>query len=263
MIMGALRYILTFFPAIFFVKAPKVEIKYLFMYGLTVGVGQFGCLFYAIDMGMPAGIASVVLQAQAFFTIVFGVFFLREWVSASQIIGFSIASIGLYLVSYSNHIQQIPIFSFFLTLCGAAFWGMSNIIIRRASVSATSGGKPFEIFNLVIWSSLIPPIPFLCFSLVVDGPSKILHTLYSMNGISIFSILYLSFGSTLFGYSAWNGLLTKYPAGMVAPLSLLVPVTGLLTAFMVLDEGLSIIQCIGCLSVMLGLCVPVIWKKRS
>ncbi|MEL6383963.1 MAG: EamA family transporter [Cyanobacteria bacterium J06626_18] len=92
-------------------------------------------------------------------------------------------------------------------------------------------------------------------ALTLDTPKTLIQALATINGISLFAVVYLAFGATLFGFGIWSKLLSKYPAGRVAPLSLLVPVTGLLTASFVLGERLSWLQWLGCLVVMLGLII--------
>ncbi len=71
-LLAGLRFSLVALPAIFFVPFPRIPLKWLLAYGMTISFGQFGFLFLAIKLGMPAGIASLVLQAQAFFTLLVG-----------------------------------------------------------------------------------------------------------------------------------------------------------------------------------------------
>lgn len=78
LLLGALRFMLAAFPAVLFVKRPKLPLRWLLAYGATISFGQFAFLFTAMYVGMPAGLASVVLQAQAFFTLVFAAVFLGE-----------------------------------------------------------------------------------------------------------------------------------------------------------------------------------------
>ena len=66
LLLVAIRFALTAFPAVFFLQRPNVPWSYWLAYGLFAGVGQFGCLFYAMEIGMPAGIASIVIQSQVF-----------------------------------------------------------------------------------------------------------------------------------------------------------------------------------------------------
>jgi O-acetylserine/cysteine efflux transporter len=111
------------------------------------------------------------------------------------------------------------------------------------------------MMSMVVWSSLIPPLPMLAIALLLDKPETLLHALSNINGLSVFSIIYLSFFATLIGYGIWSTLLAKYPAGKVAPLSLLVPVFGLITAQIVLKEQLSLVQWMGGIIIILGLLI--------
>ncbi len=254
LLLVSLRFFLAAFPAILFVKRPEIQLSHLLMYGFSVGIGQFVCLFYAIHIGMPAGVASVVLQAQAFFTMLFAVVLLGESVSFRQLAGLVLAAAGLYLVTGGPlNSTTIPLGALLLTLVGAAFWGMSNIVVRKATLAAAAQGKKIDMLGLVVWSSLVPPVPLLLCSLLLDSPAKVVQTLTHLHALSLFSIAYLAFGATLLGYGAWSYLLAKYPANRVAPLSLLVPVFGLITAQIVLAEHLVFIQWAGCLLVVLGL----------
>lgn len=257
MLLVSLRYVFASLPAIAFVKRPEVSWKYIIAYGLTVGVGQFACLFYAIKIGMPAGVSSVVLQSQAFFTILFAVRLFKESLKMSQLIGLFVAGVGLYFISghVGGGVPTIPIGAFLLTLLAAVFWGISNIIAGYASRQAVSQGKTLNMLSMVVWSSLIPPLPMLAIALLFDKPETLLHAVSSLNALSMFSILYLAFFATLIAYGIWSTLIAKYPAGKIAPLSLLVPVFGLITAQIILKEQLSAMQWLGCLIIILGLVI--------
>ena len=258
MLLVALRYTFAAVPAIFFVKRPDIGWKYIIAYGMAVGVGQFSCLFYAMNIGMPAGTSSVILQSQVFFTLIFAAVLLKEHLRIFHALGVIISAIGLFFISGnigSGQMSSLPLGALFLTLLAAAFWGVSNIIVRFASKQAASQGKTIDMFGLVVWSSLVPPLPLFIFALILDSPETLLNILLGLSGQSIFAILYLSFLATLFGFGLWSFLLSKYPAGKVAPLSLLVPITGLITARTVLGEQLMPIQWLGCGIIILGLII--------
>ena len=258
MLLVALRYTFAAVPAIFFVKRPDIGWKYIIAYGMAVGVGQFSCLFYAMNIGMPAGTSSVILQSQVFFTLIFAAVLLKEHLRIFHALGVIISAIGLFFISGnigSGQMSSLPLGALFLTLLAAAFWGISNIIVRFASKQAAAQGKTIDMFGLVVWSSLVPPLPLFIFALILDTPETLLNIVLGLSGQSIFAILYLSFLATLFGFGLWSFLLSKYPAGKVAPLSLLVPVTGLITARAVLGEQLMPIQWLGCGIIILGLII--------
>ncbi len=140
MLLVALRYTLTFFPAIFFIKKPKTKLKYIILYGLFVGVGQFSCLFYAMEIGMPAGIASIVLQIQAFISPIFAMLFLKEKLKTKQVIGFIVSALGLVLIASAEGINmdKVPPLAYLLMIAALTFWAASNIVARIASDEAAN-----------------------------------------------------------------------------------------------------------------------------
>lgn len=256
MLLAALRFMFAVFPAIFFVSRPVVKPVYWILYGLLTGVGMYGALFYAMAIGMPAGVASVVLQSQAFFTQLFASILLQERFSTIKLTGLTVGAVGLYYVGcYKTGPAGavIPFTAFILTIIGAIFWGMSSILVRMAAASAARQGKSLNMMGFIIWSCLIPPIPLFLLASIRDTPQAISRILLSMNSLSMFSVLYLAYGATLFGFGIWSRLLARHPAGRVAPLSLLVPVFGLLTARILLGEQLTVSQWSGCLLVIIGL----------
>lgn len=248
MLLGALRFMLAAFPAILFIRRPDMPLRWLLAYGLTISLGQFAFLFSAMYVGMPAGLASLVLQAQAFFTLGFAALFIGETVRRSSLIGLVVAAAGLLLIG-SESGNSFTLAGFVLTLCAAAMWGLGNIVTKRI-------GK-VNLVSLVVWGSLIPPLPFLALSLLLEGPVQIETALRNMSLNSLLAIAYLAFIATLLGYGLWSRLLSRYPASQVAPFSLLVPVIGLSSAWLLLGEGLSTAQWIGAAVVMLGLLINV------
>ncbi|MGF6599448.1 O-acetylserine/cysteine efflux transporter [Paraburkholderia sp. GAS448] len=248
MLLGALRFLLAAIPAVFFVKRPQLPWRWLLAYGATISFGQFAFLFTAMYVGMPAGLASLVLQAQAFFTLLFAVMFLHERFRAQNVIGLLIAAGGLAVIGLEGgHVMTLA--GFVLTLCAAVSWALGNIVTKKI-------GK-VDLVGLVVWASLIPPLPFLVLSYFVEGPQRIAAALTGIGGSSIFAIVYLAFIATLLGYSLWSRLLSRYPASQVAPFSLLVPIVGLASASLFLDEHLSTAQIAGAVLVMAGLAVNV------
>lgn len=248
MLLGALRFLLAAFPAVFFIKRPQMPLRWLLAYGLTISLGQFAFLFSAMKVGMPAGLASLVLQSQAFFTLFFAALFLGERLRATNLVGLLIAAGGLLLIGLQGD-RSMTLAGFVLTICAASMWALGNIVTRKV-------GK-VNLTGLVVWGSLVPPIPFFVLSWLLEGPQTIESSLRGFGLSSALVLLYLSFGATILGYSLWSRLLSRYPANTVAPFSLLVPVVGLTSAALLLDEHLGLLQGLGALLVMLGLVVNV------
>jgi O-acetylserine/cysteine efflux transporter len=255
MLLGALRFSLVALPAVFFVKRPTVPFRWVFAYGATISLGQFVLLFYAMSVGMPAGLASLVLQAQAFFTLIFAAMILGEQIRGPNILGLLIAACGLAVIGVQGG-HAMTAAGFLLTLAASAMWGMGNVITKRM-------GK-VDLLSLVVWASLVPPLPFLALSLMMEGPARIEASLAAISMTSILAIVYLAFIATMLGYTLWGKLLARYPASQVAPFSLLVPIVGLASAALLLDEGLSSMQLFGAVLVMAGLFVNVFggWLRQ-
>ena len=66
LMLAGLRFMLVAFPALLFVARPAIPLRLLLGYGLTISFGQFAFFVLRYRPGMPAGLASLVLQAQAF-----------------------------------------------------------------------------------------------------------------------------------------------------------------------------------------------------
>lgn len=248
MLLGALRFTLAAVPAVFFVKRPQMPWRWLFAYGATISFGQFAFLFSAMYVGMPAGLASLVLQAQAFFTLIFAALFLHERFRVPNVVGLLIAAAGLAVIGMQGG-HAMTLAGFVLTLCAACSWALGNIVTKKV-------GK-VDLVGLVVWGSLIPPLPFFALSYAFEGPQRIVAALSGISALSIFAVVYLAFIATLVGYGLWSRLLSRYPASQVAPFSLLVPIVGLASASLFLDERLSTVQIVGALLVMAGLAVNV------
>lgn len=248
LLMGALRFMLVVFPAIVFIRKPQVPWRWLLAYGLTISLGQFAFLFSAMAVGMPAGLASLVLQSQAFFTLLFAAVFIGERVRASNLVGLVVAAAGLTLIGMQVD-RIMTLAGFALTICAASMWALGNVVTRRI-------GK-VNLVGLVVWGNLVPPLPFLLLSWWLEGPVAIQAALQAFNVQSMLVLMYLAFGATLLGYSIWGRLLSRYPASQVAPFSLLVPVVGLTSASILLGDRLGPWQLIGALLVMLGLLINV------
>jgi len=126
-------------------------------------------------------------------------------------------------------------------------------VVRKAVNAGAGREQRLDMFSLVIWSSLVPPIPLLVLAFFLHTPEELSSAIQSFDLTALLAVIYLAFAATLFGFGTWSKLLSRYPASQVAPLSLLVPVTGLLTANLVLGERLVLLQWAGCILILCGL----------
>lgn len=252
MLLGALRFAAAALPFLLFVKLPKLPWRYLAAYGLAQGLGQFGFLFLGLQMGMTAGMASVVMQTQAFFTLLLAVPVLGERARLSQGLGLLVALGGLVLIAtaHGEGPGQMTLAGFVLTLSAAFMWAVSNLVVRLASRVAD-----YDPFPFIVWSSVFPIVPFTALALWMDGPSTVWAQVSGLSLSAVLAVLFLAWLATLLAYTLWTQLLKRHPAGRVTPFSLLVPVVGLSAAWVFFDELPLFQQWLGTGAVLMGLVV--------
>ncbi len=256
MLLGALRFLLAAFPALLFFKAPRVPLRWYLAYGLTISLGQFAFLFSAIQVGMPSGLASLVLQSQSFFTLLLASWWLHERWQAHQMAGLLLALAGLVLMGVAHGAlasgTSLPWVGFGLTLLAALSWACGNVVTRMVSRYG-----PMNQLAFVVWASLVPPLPFLGLSLWLEGPEAIIQALTHLTTGTLAAVAYLAWMATLLGYGLWTYLMSRYPTHRVAPFTLLVPLVGLTTGWPVFGETLGPLHWAGGALLMLGLLMNV------
>lgn len=260
MLLGALRFMAATLPFLAFVARPALPWRILAAYGLAQGLGQFGFLFLGLQWGMTAGMASVVMQTQAFFTLLLAAPLLGERARPAQWWGIAIAMGGLLLIatSHGDGPGQMSLIGFVLTVSAAFMWALSNLIARWAGRVAS-----YQAFPFVVWSGIFPIVPFLGLALWTDGADAMVRQLQNLNVPVLLAVLYLGWLATLLAYSLWTRLLQRHPAGRVTPFSLLVPVVGVWAAWAFLGEQPRPVQGLGAVFVLLGLLVnQVAWIRK-
>jgi O-acetylserine/cysteine efflux transporter len=252
LMLAAFRFVVVCIPAIFLLPKPPVPWRWLIALGLMLNVGQFAFLFMGINMGMPAGLASLIHQSQAFFTLIIAAVFIGEKWHWNHLTGLIIAAFGMIVIA-SQQGSSMTAVGFWLNLAGAASWGAGNVIMRRA----TQGVPPFSMLALVVWAGAVAILPLIVLSLFIEGPAAWQEAWNSATWITAASVIYLGYFATLGGYGLWGKLLSRYPAAVVSPFALLVPVVGMSSAALFLGEEFSMQQVIGALLIMAGLVVNV------
>ena len=258
LLLGALRFLAASIPAVFFLPRPPVPWKWLLLLGFSINVGQFSFLFWGMKAGMPAGLASLLLQAQAFFTLFFAVAWFGEHWRWNHLAGLMLAAGGMAVIGLQQG-GEMTALGFMLTMAAAASWGFGNVVMRRT----TLGMPPFSMLSLVVWAGAVAILPLAALSWLIEGPEQWGHAFVHISWSGIGAVAYLSYVATLGGYGLWGKLLSRYAAASVAPWALLVPVVGMSSAALLLGEQLSFWQSFGAVTVMAGLAIHVFGGSRK
>lgn len=251
---AALRFAAAAFPAVLFVKPPKAPAWIVIGFGLSFGLALYGFLNLGLAWGMPAGLSSLVLQTQAFFTMVMAFLLLGERPSRFQIIGAAIAFCGIAVIA-SERLELTNLLPLGLVILAAISWGLANVLTKKA-------GKVNAI-SFTVWGVLAAPLPLLLLSLLSEGWPAISFALTHFEWTDAALIAFLAYPATLLGGGIWSWLLGRHPASVVAPFTLLVPITGLASGYLVLGETITPIEVIGALLVIAGLIVTLRKAKKS
>jgi len=244
--LGAARYVCATLPLILLVRAPRLQWKWLLLYGLFQGVGQFGLLFVSLRIGMTAALASVLMQTQLFFTALFSFIVLAEKPGRPLFVGLALAALGLccfalnYALPAAGAAAATTALGFVLCLGAASMWAGSNIVVRLAQRSAPD----FDPLSFLVWCSAVPVLPFILLSLLFD-PSATRWQWTAAPWQGWLAIAYLGWVATIFAYSMWTSLIKRHGANKVAPFSLAVPVVGLSSGMLLLGEHVTAWQWAG------------------
>jgi O-acetylserine/cysteine efflux transporter len=247
---AALRFTLALLPAVFFLKRPDVPWRNLAAYGVLIGVGQFGFMYIAINGFISPGLASLVVQMQAFFTVGLAMRLTGERIRTFQVVALAVAAAGLAWLMVHTSAEVTPI-GLGLILIAALSWAGGNIVARASG--------PVNMLAYVVWASPFSAPPLFALAFLVEGPGRVIESIAAADLAAWSTVLWQSVGNTLFGYAAWGWLLARHPAATIAPLSLLVPVFGMGASAILLGEPLQGWKLQAAVLVLSGLAINTLW----
>jgi O-acetylserine/cysteine efflux transporter len=252
LLFAALRFTLALVPALFFLPRPSVGWRNLALYGLLIGVGQFGLLYIAINGHISPGIASLVVQTQVFFTIGLSMRLSGERVKPFQWVALALASAGIATIGFHTD-GSTSALGLGLVLLAALSWAGGNMAAKQ--------GAPSNMLGYVVWTSAFAVPPLFALSLALEGWDAISAGLRNADALTWGAVAWQAWGNTLFGYAAWGWLLARYPAATITPMALLVPVFGMGASALLLAEPLPAWKLMAAALVLGGLAINLLWPQ--
>lgn len=230
--LATLRFALSALPWALFIRRPATAWWRLAAFGVLLGCGQFGLLFQAMRSDISPGLASLVVQAQVFFTIGMSMLISAERVRGLQAVAALLALAGMGWIGWQglHGSAEVHLLGLALVLAAALCWAAANLVARGAGRVDTLG--------FMVWSSLfaVPPLAFI--SATLEGVAPVWLAVQHASGLAWAAVIWQALGNTLFGYGSWNWLLARHPAATVTPMALLVPVFGFGSSALLLAEPL-------------------------
>ena len=248
---SSLRFFIVAIPAVFFIPFPKTSIWNVLGVGVFLGVLKFSFLFIAMREDASAGISSLLLQAQVIFTILLSMFIFKEKISSSQVLGMSIALVGFSFFFFTVN-TNITYLGLVLILSSAIFWSVSNVIMKQV--------KDVNLLHFMVWVSLVPPLPLFILSYIFESQDP-LTIIFNSSMKTWLSLAFTGYISTLVAFAIWGWLLKNFNASVVTPFALAIPVVGIISSSILLDEELNTIEITGAILILFGLFISVLGNK--
>jgi O-acetylserine/cysteine efflux transporter len=255
---AALRFAACVLPFAFFIERPKIRWRWLVAYGVVLGAGQFGLLFYAMRADISPGMASLLIQVQVFFTIGFSMWLFRERAAPVTWIGTLISAAGLAVIAF--HLDaSITAKGVGIVICAAMGWAVANIIVKRA---ARESGA-INMVGFMVWSSIFAVPPLIAISLALEGVDVAWRAVTTAGVVAWAAVAWQAVGNTLFGYAMWSWLLTRYDSAVVAPYAMLIPIFGMGSSAFFLGEPLPPWKIASAAMVLGGIMVITFFARRA
>jgi O-acetylserine/cysteine efflux transporter len=250
-LMTAMRFAIAALPCLF-VRRPNVPWRVLIAISATLFLGQFLAQSWAIAHGVPVGLASVIVQSQALFTVAFAVLAFREIPTRMQIAGIGVAAIGLLMISGTVGFD-FSVGAFAVLMISPVSFAIGNLLLRQA--------REVPMFDLFAWLCLVPPLPLLALAFAVDGPRATWSALVHMSPTGWVSMLFVGAISTSIAYWLWGRLLRDHTAAQVVPFALLVPFVGAAASTLVFGERFGPLRLSGMVIVVAGIAIMLLSKR--
>ena len=235
------------------IPRPAVPWPTLLITGLFLGAGQYGFLFVAMTNGLPAGLTSLLVHTQAFFTIGIAMLVFREPLRVRQGVAIMFAVAGFAILVLDRAEVGGPL-GLGLVLLAALSGAAGNNLLK-------SLGGQVDMLGVAVWMSLAAPLPLLLLSLTFENEASLRDHIADVTWVTVGAVAYSAVLATVLAFAIWGRLFATYPASSVAPFFLLVPVFGISLSALLLGERLSQGQIGGAILIFMGLSIAI-WPQR-
>ena len=223
----------------------------LALYGLVMGGIHFSLMFTAL-VTIDAATASILSQLCVPFATLLAAFVFKDRPGWRRLSGMAIAFAGVAVIVGEPRFEGglAPV----LMVIGAAFaWGLGAV-----QAKAIGDIDPYTL-NAYMALFAIPPLVVL--SLFLETGQ--IQTLISASAVGWSAILYQSFAVVIFGYGIWYRLLRRNPISLTMPFMLLVPLIGVISAVLFLDEAMSVRLVLGGALTVLGVAIIIVRRPDA
>lgn len=223
-------------------EIPWGEVWHSVFIGVFLHGIYLGGVFYAVSKGMPAGISSLVVSFQPFFTVFIAYFWLGERISLGRLVFFVSALAGIFLVLFpeldiTNAIPGITKVTLFTTM-------LSTIAISLGAVYQKRHVKHLNLWVGTAAQYVGAASAVGLVSLFIESQRIVWST------PTIFAMTWLVFVLSIGAIALLMYLIKQGDASSVASLFFLVPVVAFIMTWFLFGETLNLVQICGSLIVV-------------
>jgi len=243
LLMG-LRFTIPALILVWWFPVPKGLLLDIFKVSFIGSSLQYGLTYSGLNL-IDASSAVLLVQLETPFGILIAFFLLKEIPTIKNIIALTISFIGVIILTGAPNLEG-QYLGIFLTVSGAFTWSLGAVMAKTLS-------KKIGAFALMTWLSVFSGPMLIIISMLFDGNP--VNYILSANLNSWLTLAFLGLIMQPIAYGAWYFVLSKYPVNKVMPIMLLLPITGLITAIILLDEEPSKQVFLGGAVIIFGVCL--------
>jgi len=251
LLMG-LRFTIPALILVWWFPVPKGLLLDIFKVSFIGSSLQYGLTYSGLNL-IDASSAVLLVQLETPFGILIAFFLLKEIPTIKNIIALTISFIGVIILTGALNLEG-QYLGVFLTVSGAFTWSLGAVMAKTL-------GKKIGAFALMTWLSVFSGPMLIIISIVFDGNP--VNYILSANLNSWLTLAFLGLVMQPIAYGAWYFVLSKYPVNKVMPIMLLLPITGLITAIILLDEEPSKQVFLGGAIIIFGVCLILFRNKKQ
>lgn len=234
-----------------FLRWPHGKWPQLLALSVTLGILHFGIMFSAMQH-IDAATAAIAVQLQVPFAALLAWVFFKDRFGWRRSLGTLVAFAGIVVIAGEPRFEggMMPLL---LVILAACIWSFTNIQVKWL-------GPELNVFQLTGWIAILSVPQLLALAWLVEGNP--LPVFLAAGWIGWSAMIYQAIGVTVLGYGFWYGMMRRHAVNQVMPLTLLVPVFGVLSGVLFLGERLTVPTAIGGLATIVGVAIIVIRRPR-
>ena len=252
LLINGLRWTLAGFILVWWFPIPKKFLKQILLVSFVACTLQYGLTFTGVSM-IDASSAVLLVQSEVLFGVLVAFFILKEKPAIKNLVGLLIAFIGLVILAGAPNLEGKYLGVLFV-LSGALTWAIGQILAKPLSEKISGP-------TLTAWIGVMGGPQLIIASSIIEGNT--IEYVQSANILAWIIVLYLALVMTALGYSLWYYILGRYPVNKVMPVHLLLPVSGIITAMLLLKERPDIEVFIGGAIILIGVGMILIGVEKQ